>query len=298
MKIIPLKKGDTIGIISPAGCIKDSEKLQKAVDFLTSFGYKVLLAPNVLACEDYLAGSDALRVADLHWVFTNPEIKAVLCSRGGYGCARLLDKIDFELIAQNPKTLFGFSDITTLLNTLSVPVFHAPMAISDFGDDKVDELTCDSFLNALQGICAPHVFEASPEFDMINSGCAEGKLAGGNLTSLVSLLGTKYFPDLTGKILLLEDVNEELYKIDRMLTQLRLAGIFDAVSGVVFAGFGETQVSVEFLKQFLPPELPAFKGFYASHEKPKYTLPLGAEYCLDAEKGTLMLVENMFVTNF
>lgn len=289
MKIIPLEKGDTIGIISPAGCIKDSTKLQKAVDFLISAGYKVLLAPNILACEDYLAGCDDLRVADLHWAFSTPKIKAILCSRGGYGCARLLDKIDFDLIAQNPKPLFGFSDITVLLNTLPCPVFHAPMAVSDFGEEKIDEFTAKNFLNILEG-SKIEAFEASADFEVVNSGIATGKLAGGNLTSLTSLLGTKYFPDLTGKILLLEDVNEELYKIDRMLTQLRLAGVFDAVAGVIFAGFGETQVSVDFLKQFLPTSLPAFKGFYASHAKSKYTLPLGAEYSLDAGKGTLILV--------
>lgn len=286
MKMIPLKKGDTLGIISPAGSIKHPEKLEKAVEFLTSVGYKVLLAPNILACEDYLAGSDDLRAADLHWAFKNPEIKAVLCSRGGYGCARLLDKIDFELISQNPKPLFGFSDITVLLNTLPCPVFHAPMAVSDFGADKIDDFTAKNFLNILEGF-KPDVFEASADFEVINGGNAKVELAGGNLTSLVSLLGTKYFPDLSGKILLLEDVNEELYKIDRMLTQLKLAGVFETVSGVIFAGFGETQVSADFLKQFLPVSLPAFKGFYASHDMMKYTLPFGLEYFLDANKGIL-----------
>lgn len=286
MKTISLKEGDTIGIISPAGCIKEPEKLQKAVDFLEEKGFKVILSPNILAQEDYLAGSDDLRLADLHWAFATPKIKAVLCSRGGYGCARILDKIDFDLIALNPKPLFGFSDITVLLNSLPCPTFHAPMAMSDFGKDEIDNFTSQSFLDALKG-ATPQIFEAIPDFEVINSGQAEGKLAGGNLTSLVSLLGTKYFPDLTGKILLLEDVNEELYKLDRMLTQLRLAGVFEKVSGVIFAGFSETQVSVEFFKQFLSSKTPSFKGFYASHEKTKYTLPFEVKFSLDASKGEL-----------
>ena len=290
MKITPLNEGDVIAIISPAGCVKEPLKLEKAICFLQKNGFEVLLAPNVMACSGYMAGDDDLRLADLHWAFSNPDVDAILCSRGGYGCARLLDKIDFDLIAKNPKPLFGYSDVTVLLNNLPCPTFHAPMAVGDFGVDEVDELTWECFLDMLH-IQAPYIFEAIPGGDVINSGIAEGELMGGNPTVLASLLGTKYFPDLTGKILLLEDLNEDAYKIDRMLTQLRLAGVFDKVSGVIFAGFGKVEVSSEFLRRFLPAKVPSFMGFYASHEQSKYTLPFGVKYSLDADKGLLKLLE-------
>lgn len=290
MKSLELKKGDTIAIISPAGAIKAPEKLQNAVRFWEKEGYKVDLSPNILAQCDYLAGSDDLRVADLHYAFLNSEIKAILCSRGGYGCARLLDKIDFNLIKQNPKPIFGYSDITTLLNTLPCPTFHAPMAVSDFGEEEIDSLSKESFLNTLKGLPQGTVFKATPDFATVNTGQAKGELIGGNLSVLASLLGTKFFPATAGKILLLEDLNEDLYKIDRMLTQLRLAGVFDNVAGIIFADFGETEVPIEFLKQFLPPQTPAIKGFQASHKKNKYTLPLRVEYLLDANNGTLTLL--------
>jgi len=293
MKNTPLKSGDTIGIISPAGCVKEPLKLEKAICFLQKNGFEILLSPNVLACEDYFAGNDDLRLADLHWAFENPDVNAVLCSRGGYGCARLLDKIDYDLIAKNPKPIFGYSDVTVLLNNLPCPTFHAPMAVGDFGADEVDELTWECFLDMLT-IRAPYFFEAIPGGDLINPGIATGGLMGGNLSVMASLLGTPYFPDLTGKILLVEDLNEDMYKIDRMLTQLRLAGVFEKVSGVVFAGFGSTQVSASFLKQFLPETVPAFMGFYASHEQSKYTLPFKVEYSLNADRGALTLLENVF----
>jgi len=293
-KIAPLKPGDTIAIISPAGPIKDVQALNNAVSYLESKGYKVKVAPNALLREEYLAGDDDFRSADLLGAFGNPEIKAILCSRGGYGCARFLDRISDDFIEENRKIFLGHSDITVLLNNFSIPTFHAPMAVGDFGTDEVDALTEKSFFEVINGIKAPYLYEAKKDFKVINSGKAQGKLIGGNLSVLVSLLGTKYTPDFEGKILLLEDLNEPLYKLDRMLTQLRLAGVFKQISGLVVADFGETDVSMEFLRSFVPKK-PAFYGFYASHDKSKYTLPLGARYSMSADEGTLELIEDIFI---
>lgn len=296
MKISSLKLGDTIAIISPAGCIKDETALKCAVSRLEVAGYKVKTGKNILAAADYLAGEDELRLADLHWAFEDAEIKAILCARGGYGCARLLDKIDYDLLSRNPKIFLGSSDITALLNNFPFPTFHAPMAVTDFGADDMDKITEENFFEVIKGIEPPYVFEAMPDFEIINEGIAQGKLYGGNLSVLTSLLGTRYFPDLHDKILLLEDLNEPMYKIDRMLTQLRLVGVFKKLKGVIFAGFGETKPTKDFLKSFLPNEIPAFLGFHASHEKSKYTLPLGVNYKIDANTGTLELTENIFTT--
>lgn len=296
MKISPLKKGDTIAIISPAGCIKDENALKQAVAHLESAGYKAKTGKNVLASADYLAGNDKLRLEDLHWAFADTEIKAVLCARGGYGCTRILDKIDYDLLAQNPKIFLGSSDITALLNNLPFPAFHAPMAITDFGTPEVDKITKKSFFEVTEGIETPYIYEAMTDFEVLNEGTAEGILLGGNLSVLVSLLGTKYFPDLQDKILLLEDLNEPLYKIDRMLTQLRLSRVFEEIKGIVFAGFGDIKPSKDFFKSFAPTSIPAFYRFHASHERSKYTLPLGAEYKILADEGKLKLIENIFTT--
>lgn len=292
-KITPLKKGDIIEIISPAGPIKDEKALYKAVLFLESKGYKVKVAPNALAKEDYLAGDDDLRLADLHEAFENPEIKAILCSRGGYGCARIINRIDYELIDRNQKIFLGHSDITAFLNNFNMPTFHAPMAVGDFGCDDIDSLTEKSFFEVISGIEPSYVFKARDDFMIINPGKAHGKLVGGNLTVICSLMGTEYAPDFKHNILLLEDLNEPLYKIDRMLTQLKSASVFDDIVGLVIADFGGTEIHRDFLKKFVPDK-PAIYGFYASHAKSKYTLPMNVVYNFDANRGTLELVQNIF----
>jgi muramoyltetrapeptide carboxypeptidase len=292
-KFSSLQKGGTIAIISPAGPIKDERALYRAVDYINSKGFNVILGDNVLARADYLAGADELRVKDLHNAFSDKDIKAVLCARGGYGATRLLDLIDYDLLKENPKLFLGYSDITAFLNAFPDPCFHAPMAVSDFGLE-IDDLTSDNFFEVIQGIKPPYLYAAKDDFQIVNPGFAKGILRGGNLTVLTSLMGTKYFPDVDGSILLLEDLNEEQYKLDRMFTQLRLAGVFEQVSGVVFAGFGDTKVTVEFLRSFLPDDLPAIYGFMATHDTCKYTLPIGAEYKFDANAGTLELFEDIF----
>jgi muramoyltetrapeptide carboxypeptidase len=291
-KITPLQKGDSICIISPAGPIKDAECLFRAVDYIKSSGFNIVLGDNLFAQQDYLAGSDDIRLDDFHAAFKS-DAKAILCARGGYGCTRLLDKIDYDLIAQNPKIFMGHSDITALLNNLPCPCFHSPMAIGDFGGE-IDVITQKSFLEVIQGAQITYLYGAKPDFQTINKGVVSAPLLGGNLSVLVSLLGTKYFPACSDKILLIEDLNEEPYKIDRMLTQLRLGSVFDKVCGVVFAGFGKTEVSVEFLRSFLPLNLPSFYGFWAAHDKSKYTLPFNALYRLDATWGTLELIEDIW----
>ncbi len=244
MPILPkkLKKGDTIGIISPAGAIKDCNTLKSAKNYFESKGYKVKIAPHCCDKKAYLAGEDKDRLSDLVNFFTDDEIKAVICSRGGYGTFRLLGGIDWQIIKKNPKIFVGFSDITALLNNFvqksNIVCFHGPLALSDFGKEDINKYTEENFWNILEGkIKIPYSYENPINYQCINPEKSEGILIGGNLAILCGLLGTPYFPDLEKKILLLEDIGEPLYKIDRMLTQLKLAGIFNKVSGVLFGEF-------------------------------------------------------------
>lgn len=295
-KPLPLKKGSTIGIISPAGRIKCPESLARAVKFLNNQGYKVKLGANVLEENDYLAGTDEMRLQDLNAFFEDSEVSAILCSRGGYGCARLLDKIDFSVIENNPKIFLGHSDITAFLNNFPMITFHSPLALGDFGCDEVDEITLRNFVEVLDGVELPYAYKSKDYFYTVNSGVAKGALVGGNLSIISSLMGTPYEINFENNILLLEDLNEPLYKLDRMFTQLKLAGVFDKVAGVVIANFSGLKVTREFLQGFIPACKPAIYGFDASHEVTKYTLPMNVQYELNADKGELTLLETYLKT--
>ncbi len=296
-----LTKGDTIGILSPAGAVKTPQMLESAVKKIESFGYNVKLSKNVLNCADYLSGSDDERLEDLMGFFRDNKIKAIVASRGGYGTIRLLDKIDYELIKNNPKIFCGFSDLTNLLNAFyqktGLVTYHSPMAVFDFGEEEPSSDTIENFFDVLgRKIELPYSFLANDSFACINPGKARGILAGGNLASIVSTFASGYQLDFKGKILLLEDVAEPLYKIDRMLQQMRLASVFRKVKGVVIAGFSgcdaqEEQV-ISFLRGFFKEySFPVFYGFNAGHFNPKYTLPIGGKFKLDANKGELILLK-------
>lgn len=291
-----LTKGDTIGILSLAGCVEGDYPYENIEKFFDAHGFKVKFSKNILDKKLYLAGDDDSRVSAFEDFFEDNDVSAILSSRGGYGTLRLLDKIDYDLISQNPKILCGYSDITNLLNVIwaktGLVTYHGPLAVSDFGADKVCSKTAKFFFDVLQGHM-PVEYEANSDFLCLKAGMAKGILLGGNLTTLLSLIGTPYEIDFAGKILLLEDVCEPLYKIDRMLTQLRLCGVFDKVAGVVIAKFSATDVDDCTLKDFLCEffsqiEVPSFYGFDASHDAPRYTLTIGAKHCLDSKKGKII----------
>jgi len=308
MKNLPqkLNKGDTIGIISPAGNVRELLQFDLCKKFFEDRGYKVKISPNALEQKGYFAGSDENRLHDLILFFQDPEIKAILCSRGGYGTYRLLDKIDYDIIRQNSKIFAGYSDITALINVFyeksSLVCFHAPLALSDFGVKDIESYTANNFFEILEGKAKiPYKFSQSSEYRCIFAGETEAELMGGNLTLLCGLLGTPYFPSLDGKLLLLEDVGESLYKIDRMLVQLKLAGVFEKVKGILFAGFSKTDegeksyklVVDDIIKEILGEyKIPVGYGFSASHEGAKSTLPLGVKYRFNSEDFALEIVED------
>jgi len=308
MSIFPkkLQKGDTIGIISPAGAVKDKNLLESAKNYFKNKGYKVKIAPHAGDKNAYLAGKDEDRLSDLINFFKDDEIKAIICSRGGYGTFRLLEKIDWEIIRNNPKIFVGYSDITALLNNFveksGMIAFHGPLAVSDFGGGEIDNYTEKIFWEILEGkVEIPYSFENPLNYECIISGKTQGELMGGNLAVLLGLLGTPYFPDFSGKILLLEDIDEPLYKIDRMLMQLKLAGVFKKVSGILFAEFTsivepkQTDINkltpIDIIKEHIEGlNIPVGYGFSASHNSKKATLPLGTKYNFDSTNFKLEII--------
>ena len=239
MKIIKpkkLNKGDFIGIISPASSADDITKVEEGVRYLEKIGYRVEVGKNVGQYHGYLAGEDNLRLKDLHYMFNKKEVKAIICIRGGYGSPRLLDKIDYKIIKNNPKIFVGYSDITALnmafFNKTGLITFTGPMVSVDF-NDEISKYTEENFWRILTSNKKIGRIEL-PEEDklfQLSKGSESGRIIGGNLALIASLLGTNYFPDMKDKILFLEDVGELPFRIDRMLNQLRLSGVFSKIKG-------------------------------------------------------------------
>ncbi len=310
MKIKPkkLNKGDTIGVISPSGAVKEKKMFENAVKYFETRGYKVKTAPHVLDKKGFLAGEDSHRLSDLENFFRDDEIKAILCSRGGYGAFRILSDINYDLIRNNPKIFVGYSDITALLCNFfrksGLITFHGPLFVSDFGKDRVDEYTEDSFWRIFgESSEVPLDFPNPFEYHCIKPGKTRGELMGGNLSIICGLLGTPYMPDLTGRILFLEDVGEPLYKIDRMLMQLKLGGVFEKISGLLFAEFSsvsnsdsreENDLAVLDIVSGLAGDLkiPVGYGFPAGHSDKKATFAVGVEYFFNSEEFQLQLTED------
>ena len=299
-----LYPGDTIGVIAPAGP-GDLDLSMAGVSWLGEQGFRVELGMNVQQNLGYLAGSDAERAADINAMFASPTIDGIVCLRGGYGTMRLLDLVDYECIRAHPKVFVGYSDITALHLSIGqrtgLVTFHGPMIASDMGKGLSD-YTWDSFSRAipmnkpLGAVCNPPDF-LCPEF--IVEGRAQGYLTGGNLSLIVSTLGTPYEIDTRGKILCLEEVGEAPYRIDRMLTQLILAGKLRDAAGIVVAvcsgcdmddppGFTLEEVLCDRLGNLNKPVL---YNLHFGHTKEKATLPLGVMARIGTDIGGLEIIE-------
>lgn len=304
-KIYPqkLKKGDTIGIVAPAGNIRNLAQIEKVKCYFNKKGYKVKISQGLYETDRYLAGEDKLRASELMKFFLDDEVNAIVCARGGYGTYRILDMLDYDLIRKNPKIFVGYSDITALHSAIAkksnLVTFHGPLALSDFGVDEVDEYTEKVFFDILEkNDESSYIYKNTENYTCINKGQANGELFAGNLTVLCGLLGTPYFPELKNKILILEEIAEPLYKIDRMLTQLKLSGVLQQVKGILFANFTDmpdfedeetkTKEICKFISEVLSDfTIPMGYGFPASHAKKKATLPVGRDCIFCADNHTL-----------
>lgn len=297
-----LKKGDTVGICAPAGCIKEDREIEEFVDRLRSFGFNTKLGKNVGNRFGYFSAGDHERADEFMEMISDKSVDGIFFIRGGWGCARILPFLDFDVIKRNPKVIMGFSDITTLLNAITdktgIVTFHGPGGNSSWND-----YTMNYFQQLISD--GKRVLFQNKESDKptiaLSGGKATGELFGGNLSVLCSLLGTGFLPDWKGKILFLEDVKEEPYRIDRMLTQMKMTGMFDEVKGIVLGVFRDCIAEEpdraftleEVLQQhFNSSAIPVYYGAQFGHVRNKFVLPVGGLVEMDAENGTLKMIDS------
>jgi len=302
-----LQFGDTIGIIGPSGAVRVEGAVGRAVEYAQQLGFKVKLGESANAKYGYLSGTDALRAKDVNAMFADPEVKAIVCTRGGYGTMRMLDLLDYDLIKKNPKVFVGFSDITAMhiafQEKCGLITFHGPMA-TRWNDEFPDGFTQPAFYRAVMNAEPLGELHNAPgyhERKTVNPGSAQGVLVGGNLSLIAGTIGTPYEIDTKDRILFIEEIGERTYCVDRMLTQLRLAGKFADCAGVVFGDFNDCPVEYPDFGLTLEEVIrdcaatsgkPMFTGLQAGHVTPKITLPLGARVKRDADKCSLTVLES------
>jgi muramoyltetrapeptide carboxypeptidase len=292
----PLAEGDTVMLVSPSGPTRP-ERVARGVELLTGWGLTVITAPNVYARSGYLAGTDAQRLADLNGALRDPRVRGVICTRGGYGVQRIVDGLDLAAVRADPKLVVGFSDITALQLALwrgaRLATVHGPGAA--WLDERTGPEAAESLRRAVMGT-DPVVLAARPDEEtspVRAAGRSQGIVLGGNLCLLSASVGTVDMPSLKGKVLLIEEVAEPPYKVDRMLVHLRRSGCLDGVVGVAVGQFTEcaddwpTSI-VDVLREHLEPlGVPVLGGLPVGHGRDQLSLPLGVPSTLDASQGTL-----------
>ncbi len=288
-----LVRGDTIGLFAPAGPVRDHKSFTAGIRLLADMGFKVYHHNDILRSTGYLAGDDSRRAEEFHQLWADPEVKALLAVRGGYGCMRLLPHLNFDLIGKSPKILAGFSDITVLLNVLSsrtgLVTFHAPN-LSSLA--RVDAPSVERFFATLTHREPPPARPVGLE--ILRSGQARGRLVGGNLATLVHLLGTPHESGWDDCLLFLEDVGEAPYRLDRLLTQLYQAGRLQHIAGLILGGFkdcGDLELIWQRVLELLGPlNIPVWANFPAGHGDSNHTLPIGLVAEMDSNAGMLRFV--------
>lgn len=284
-----LRPGDTIGIAAPASPF-DTEQFYLGVGLLETAGFKVLVPKNLFLKNGYLAGTDSQRVALFMDMFTDPVVKAVLCARGGYGSMRILPLIDYGCIREKPKIVVGFSDVTALLAALygrcGLVTFHGPVVA---GLPGLDEQSLTALMSAIAGPAPVDI--SAPQGETVCPGSSTGPVLAGNLTTLCHLIGTPYMPPTQGHLLLLEDRGEAPYRVDRMLSQLRLAGCLETIAGLAFGSFDDCgrpdELSRIFADHFSDRRFPVLTGLDVGHGKRNLTIPIGITATLDADRRRL-----------
>jgi muramoyltetrapeptide carboxypeptidase len=309
--IVPprLRAGDVVGVVAPATATFRQVELDIVRESVEGLGLRVVTGAHVMSRFGSLAGADVDRAADINAFFADDDVKAIMPTRGGYGSVRLLPHLDYDAIRRHPKVVLGYSDITALLNGIhartGLVTFHGPN-----GGGRWDAFSLDytrrvlfdgeavTFRNLTTRGDENVLAQTEHRTVVITPGRARGRLLGGNLTVLTSMLGSPYVPDFSGSILFLEDTGEELYRVDRMMTQLRLAGVLDQLSGFVFGtcedctpGEGYASFTLEdILRDHIGGlGIPAWQGAMIGHGTPQWTLPVGMSVEVDAEAGTIRM---------
>ncbi len=301
-----LSPGDLIGLVSPASPIADHHRIQRGVRYLERRGFRTVVGKHALKADAYLAGSDDQRVADLHDMFGNNEVHGVMCIRGGYGAPRILPLLDYELIARHPKVFVGYSDITALQLALwrriGLVTFHGPMVGVEMAD-TMDSVTEDSFWNLVTSPGLPlKLSHPGWPFEVLAHGQASGRLLGGNLSLVVSLLGTPFQPDFRNAILFLEDTGEEPYRIDRMFAHLRNASILSKGRAILTGQFPDCLPKSDAKPSFSVAQVllqyaeaagkPFLAGLQFGHGLRKLTFPVGIRVSVNSNEGTIECLES------
>jgi len=293
-----VRPGDTVGVVAPAAAI-DRDYLERGSNALAALGYRVKVSRRALDRAGILAGNDRDRAAELSAFFADSEVKAIFAARGGYGCGRLLPMLDFAAFARTPKAFIGFSDETFILNMLversAMVAFHGPMVAMDFAQG-LSARSLAHLRALLAGESPTFTLEAR---EALRPGTADGELIGGCLTVIAATLGTPWAPQFDGRILFLEDTGEKAYRIDRMLVQMRQAGVLDKVAGLVFGAIRpvdgneeERRLIAGFIaEQTADLKCPVLTGIEAGHGTENLALPLGVRARVDAASRSLTILE-------
>jgi muramoyltetrapeptide carboxypeptidase len=305
-----LRPGDVAGLVAPASAVWESAEVEIAQEVARAFGLEPRLGAHVRDRHGYLAGKDEDRASDVNRFFADPAVKAVLAITGGWGCARVLPHLDWEAIRGNPKVVAGFSDVTGLHCGLHARTglvsFHSPVLLSSWPPFSVDHFRRVVFEGEAVTMSNPpgaqdRLVQRENRTRTITPGRARGRLVGGNLTVLAALVGTPYAPPFDGAVLFLEDVREEIYRVDRMLTQLRLAGLLESVRAFVFGScsrcepgdgrYGSLTLEEVLDEHVRPLGVPAYQGAMIGHQERQFTVPVGALVEVDAAAGTIAMLE-------
>jgi len=309
---VPLNPGDTVALVSPSSAVDDSLNLQLAREVLEALGFKVKPGAHYGDRRGHLAGADAGRADDINRAFADPEVRAVICVRGGSGAARLLPLLDYDAIRANPKALLGYSDITALHCAIQartgLVTFHGPNGSGSWNSFNADQFRRLFFERELVGYRniedrGDELVQRRNRTVTITGGKARGELVGGNLAVLTALAGSPYMPDFEGKILFLEDVSEAPYRVDRMFSTLKLMGALDRIAGFIWgtctdcdpgAGFGSLTIEQILDDHVRPLGIPAYRGAMIGHVRQQFIVPVGGRVELDADAGTFRLLEPVF----
>jgi muramoyltetrapeptide carboxypeptidase len=298
-----LELGDKIAVTAPGGAIWDQKDVLRFELLLKNMGFRVVLGETLTKKKGYLAGTDEERSNELMSFFVDSSVDGIIAMRGGWGCARLLDKLDYSIIQSNPKVLMGFSDITSLLNAIYIKTglvtFHGLVGVNswnEFSTDVFNRVVCNGETCSL-----PLDPLSTSYFVTLNKGKASGKLFGGNLSVISGLVGSPYFEIPENSILFLEETNEEPYVVDRLLTHLKLAKVYEKLNGVVFGNCSrclaenpmQSIPTIEVIREhFSEIKIPVSYGSPIGHVANKWTLPIGIEVEMDADIGSLTLLES------
>jgi muramoyltetrapeptide carboxypeptidase len=311
LKAPRLKPGDTVGVVSPATATFQQVELDIVRESLEALGLKVRVGEHAMSRHGSLGGTDRERAGDINGFLADRDVRAVIPARGGWGSSRLLPLLDYEAIRRNPKVILGYSDITALLNGVhartGLVTFHGPNGGGRWDADSLAWMKSVIFAGETPALSNPKtgndrnvLTQIENRVQTITPGKARGRLLGGNLTVLTAILGSPYVPDFDGAILFVEDVGEAYYRIDRMMTQLRITGVLGRLGGFIFGtcsecttGDGYASLTLEeiFADHVKPLGIPAWQGAMIGHAMPQWTLPVGLEVEIDATAGTIRLTE-------